>query len=86
MDGVENLTLAAAFARGQATYHQCQTGGPDEVSTDTQSTRNICDNNIFAFGTNGCRASGHSGTHRCTSPRLLLREPSGALDGCCRRC
>ena len=31
MEGVEDLTLAAAFTRGQAAYHQCQTGGADEV-------------------------------------------------------
>lgn len=31
MEGVEELTLAAAFTRGQATYHLCQTGGADEV-------------------------------------------------------
>lgn len=36
MEGVEELSLAAAFERGQAAYHQCQTGAADEVRDETR--------------------------------------------------
>ena len=39
MEGVEELPLAAAFERGQAAYHKCETGGADEVRTGRNGGR-----------------------------------------------